>query len=125
MPLVEPGATGAKTETEAVAPIKGGNPGQKRRLGLTFWLSAGWIFALVFLALFRDILPIRDPDELGIRTREVAKFESPGWNAFFGGDGQGRTAGGAGRGGEVGGGDGGGGGGGGGACALEHRGAGH
>ena len=90
MPLVEPGATGAKTETEAVAPIKGGNPGQKRRLGLTFWLSAGWIFTLVFLALFRDILPIRDPDELGIRTREVAKFESPGWNAFFGGDGQGR-----------------------------------
>jgi peptide/nickel transport system permease protein len=90
MPLVEPGATGAKTETEAVAPIKGGNPGQKRRLGLTFWLSAGWIFTVVFLALFRDILPIRDPDELGIRTREVAKFESPGWNAFFGGDGQGR-----------------------------------
>lgn len=90
MPLVEPGATGLKTETEAVAAIKGGNPGQKRRLGLTFWLSAGWIFTLVFLALFRDILPIRDPDELGIRTREVAKFESPGWNAFFGGDGQGR-----------------------------------
>jgi peptide/nickel transport system permease protein len=90
MPLVEPGPTGLKTETEAVAAIEGGNPGQKRRLGLTFWLSAGWIFTLVFLALFRDILPIRDPDELGIRTREVAKFESPGWNAFFGGDGQGR-----------------------------------
>ena len=90
MPLVEPGPTGLKTETEAVAAIEHGNPGQKRRLGLTFWLSAGWIFTLVFLALFRDILPIRDPDELGIRTREVAKFESPGWNAFFGGDGQGR-----------------------------------
>ena len=78
MPLVEPGPTGLKTEAEAVAAIEGGNPGQKRRLGLTFWLSAGWIFTLVFLALFRDILPIRDPDELGIRTREVAKFESPG-----------------------------------------------
>jgi peptide/nickel transport system permease protein len=90
MALVEPGPTGVKTEAEAVAAIEHGNPDQKRRLGVTFWLSAGWIFTLVFLALFRDILPIRDPDELGIRTREVAKFESPGWNAFFGGDGQGR-----------------------------------
>ena len=90
MALVEPGPTGVKTEAEAVAAIEHGNPDQKRRLGVTSWLSAGWIFTLVFLALFRDILPIRDPDELGIRTREVAKFESPGWNAFFGGDGQGR-----------------------------------
>jgi peptide/nickel transport system permease protein len=62
----------------------------KRRLGIVFWLSVAWIVALVFLALFRDLLPLRDPAELGIRTREVAKFEGPGWNAFFGADAQGR-----------------------------------
>ena len=61
-----------------------------RALGIAFWMSAGWIALLVFAAIFADVLPIRDPDELGIRTREVAKFEGPGWNAFFGGDGQGR-----------------------------------
>ncbi len=63
---------------------------QKRSFGVIFWLSAGWIAALVFVALFEELLPIRDPEALGIRTREVAKFEGPGFNAFFGGDGQGR-----------------------------------
>jgi peptide/nickel transport system permease protein len=90
MALVEPGPTGVKTEAEAVAAIEDGSPASGRRLGVVFWASAFWIFTLVFLALFRDILPIRDPDELGIRTREVAQFEGPGWNAFFGADGQGR-----------------------------------
>ena len=60
------------------------------RLGIIFWMSVAWIFALVFFAIFIDLLPLRDPDALGIRTREVAKFEGPGWNAWFGGDGQGR-----------------------------------
>ena len=36
------------------------------------------------------MLPIRDPEALGIRTGEVGKFEGPGWNAWFGGDSQGR-----------------------------------
>jgi len=58
--------------------------------GPVVWLSIFWIALLVFAAVFRDLLPLRDPDELGIRTREVEKFESPGWNAFFGGDSQGR-----------------------------------
>jgi len=58
--------------------------------GPVVWLSIFWIALLVFAAVFRDVLPLRDPDELGIRTREVEKFESPGWNAFFGGDSQGR-----------------------------------
>jgi len=58
--------------------------------GPLVWLSILWIALLVFAAVFRDLLPLREPDELGIRTREVEKFESPGWNAFFGGDSQGR-----------------------------------
>ncbi len=66
------------------------NRGRGKRLGVIFWLSVGWIALLVFFALFRDLLPIRDPDELGIRTREVAQFEGPGFNALFGGDERGR-----------------------------------
>ena len=61
-----------------------------RRLGVTFWLSVAWIVILVFLAIFEDFLPFRDPLALGIRTREVERFEGPGTNAWFGGDGQGR-----------------------------------
>lgn len=72
----------------ASAPTR--NASAERSLGLVFKLSIGWILLLVFLAVFRDLLPIRDPNELGIRTREVERFEGPGWNAFFGADGQGR-----------------------------------
>lgn len=62
----------------------------KPRLGVVFWLSVGWILLLVFLAIFASVLPIRDPEQVGIITREVASFEGPGWNAFFGADSNGR-----------------------------------
>lgn len=59
-------------------------------LGPVFWMSIGWVGLLVFFAVFAELLPLRGPEELGVRTREVAKFEAPGANAWFGGDGQGR-----------------------------------
>lgn len=59
-------------------------------LGGVFWVSAFWIAALVFLAIFAGVLPIRDPEELGIITREVDAFEGPGGNAWFGSDSQGK-----------------------------------
>jgi peptide/nickel transport system permease protein len=59
-------------------------------LGTVFWVSASWIVILVLFALFAGLLPIRDPEALGIITREVAPFEGPGWNAWFGSDGQGK-----------------------------------
>ena len=88
MALVEPGPAGVKAEAEVVVAIEAPEePGAaKRRLGLMFWTSAMWIVGLVFVAVFRDILPIRDPDELGIRTGEVEKFEGLGWNALLGHD---------------------------------------
>lgn len=61
-----------------------------KKPSVVFWLSVGWIALLVFFALFEELLPIRDPEELGIRTGEVGKFEGPGFNAWFGGDGTGR-----------------------------------
>lgn len=99
MAFVEPGPTGVKTAASAVeainSPETADTPGEpfnapRRRLGIVFALSIVWILTLVFLAIFRDLLPIRDPEELGIRTGEVERFEGPGWNAWFGGDGQGR-----------------------------------
>ncbi len=100
MALAEPGPTGVRTTADAVAAIDGTSGSDattstvgrlgRQRLGVVFWTSIVWILLLVFCALFRDLLPLRDPDALGIRTREVAKFESPGWNALFGADGQGR-----------------------------------
>jgi len=63
---------------------------KRPRLGAIFWLSVCWILLLVFLAIFAGVLPIRDPEELGIISRDVASFEGPGWNAFFGADSNGR-----------------------------------
>lgn len=89
--LVEPGPTGVKTAAEAEAAAEQIAPDvSERRLGVLFWLAASWIILLVFLAVFRDLLPLRDPEALGIRTLEVRKFEDPSWNAWFGGDSQGR-----------------------------------
>jgi peptide/nickel transport system permease protein len=91
MALVDPGPTGVNAGAEAEAAIE--HPAAdlaQRKLGVLFWLAAVWIVLLVLLAIFRDLLPLRDPEDLGIRTGEVRKFEDPGWNAWFGGDSQGR-----------------------------------
>jgi peptide/nickel transport system permease protein len=59
-------------------------------MGLVFWTSIGWIAVVAFGAIFADVLPLRDPEELGIVTGEVERFEPPGANAWFGGDAQGK-----------------------------------
>ena len=60
------------------------------RLGFGGWIGLAWIVLLVVVALLADVLPLRDPNALGVRTREVGRYEGPGWNAWFGGDQQGR-----------------------------------
>jgi peptide/nickel transport system permease protein len=62
----------------------------KTALGIVVWMSVAWIVMLVLLALFANVLPIRDPEELGIITGEVGSFERPGGNAWFGSDAQGK-----------------------------------
>jgi len=59
-------------------------------VGLVAGLSLAWIGLIVLIAVFADALPLRDPSALGIRTGEVGRYEPPGRNAWFGGDGQGR-----------------------------------
>jgi peptide/nickel transport system permease protein len=61
-----------------------------RRLGVVFWVPVAWIVLLLLLAVFAELLPIRDPEALGIVTGEVASFEGPGRNAWFGADSQGK-----------------------------------
>ena len=58
----------------------------RKRLGTLFWVSAAWVALLVFVAVFRDLLGLRDPEAIGIVTKECRKFEDPGWNAWFGCD---------------------------------------
>ena len=82
--VTEP-AAGAGDGSEASRPR-----GRSRRMGVVFWVSAGWVVLLILLALFADVLPIRDPEAKGIITGEVQRFESPGGNAWFGGDSTGR-----------------------------------
>lgn len=109
MAPAEPGPAAIRSASEAAAsaaagglgPGEGGSEAEsvvsaavvnapERKLGAIFWSSAVWIVGLVILAVFRDLLPIRDPEAFGIRTGEVAKYETPGLNAWFGGDSQGR-----------------------------------
>ena len=63
---------------------------ERPKMGVVFWTSVSWILLVVAAAVLADLLPLRDPDALGIRTGEIQRFESPGVNAWFGGDGQGR-----------------------------------
>lgn len=37
-----------------------------RRLGVIFWLSLGWVFLIIVLAITADLLPLHDPNAVGI-----------------------------------------------------------
>ena len=60
------------------------------KLGVVTWLALLWMALVILGTLLAPILPIADPQELGIRTRERERFEGPGWNAWFGADRSGR-----------------------------------
>lgn len=73
------------TEAEVLAPPAEGiepAPSTARRLGLGFWLSVVWVGLIVGLAILAPILPIEDPDKIGVGGR----FEGPGSGLWFGAD---------------------------------------
>lgn len=43
----------------------------QRRLGLGFWLAVSWLVLIVLLAVFADVLPLKDPNESFPRIGEV------------------------------------------------------
>lgn len=55
---------------------------QRRRLGVLFWASVGWLVALVLAAIFADLLPLKDPDAT---FRGVAR-SGPSAAHWFGAD---------------------------------------
>jgi len=59
---------------------------EKRKIGLTFWLSIGWLGLVVVTAVLAPILPLYDPDEIGAGDRMVG----PSWDNWFGTDTNGR-----------------------------------
>lgn len=68
------------------APDKAADTVTKKTLGLGFWLAIGWIVLICLLAIFADVLPLKDPDtsytEIGevenIITGNVTETEIPG-----------------------------------------------
>ena len=62
------------------------NDAMQRRLGPGFWIPIGWITLMVAAAVLAPILPIADPEEIGVGGR----LESPSWDNWFGTDTNGR-----------------------------------
>ena len=58
----------------------------RRRLGFGFWVSVGWLFLIIGVAVLAPWLPIADPNETGYGGR----LDGPGWAAWFGTDTNGR-----------------------------------
>jgi len=57
-----------------------------KRLGVGFWLSAGFLILVIILALLAPVLPINDPAEVALGE----KFERPSSRLWFGADSSGR-----------------------------------
>ena len=62
------------------------NDAMQRRLGPGFWIPIGWITLMVAAAVLAPILPIADPEEIGVGGR----LDPPSWDNWFGTDTNGR-----------------------------------
>lgn len=59
---------------------------RKKTFGVLFWVALGWIVLLVILALIAGLLPIPDPDAVGLGL----PGQGPGWHHLLGTDDLGR-----------------------------------
>ncbi len=64
----------------------GASDAMQRRLGPGFWIPIGWITLMVAAAVLAPILPIADPEEIGVGGR----LDPPNWDNWFGTDTNGR-----------------------------------
>ena len=62
------------------------NDAMQRRLGPGVWIPIGWITLMVAAAVLAPILPIADPEEIGVGGR----LDPPSWAHWFGTDPHGR-----------------------------------
>jgi peptide/nickel transport system permease protein len=61
---------------ELAAPVK-------KKLGLYFWLCAGWIALIILLAIFANLLPLPKPD---LQNFAAPQNGAPGWGHLLGTD---------------------------------------
>ncbi|MGI8710205.1 MAG: ABC transporter permease [Acidimicrobiales bacterium] len=47
----------------------------KKKLGLGTWLAGGWMSLLIFLTVFANLLPIKDPNALSTSTPNLSPFQ--------------------------------------------------
>jgi peptide/nickel transport system permease protein len=55
----------------------------KKRLGVFFWICAGWIGLIILLAVFANVLPLPDPT---FQNYSGAQNAGPGWGHLLGTD---------------------------------------
>ena len=58
----------------------------KKTLGAGFWISIAWLVAISVIAILAPVLPLADPEKIGLGSR----FQSPGSEGWFGFDSNGR-----------------------------------
>jgi len=71
----------------AAAPERSQARAHKRRSGPMFWAAIGWLFLVLFCAVFADFLPVKDPNFIDVSLKLADPF-TPG--RILGGDGLGR-----------------------------------
>ena len=58
-------------------------PPAKKRLGLFFWICAGWIILIILVAIFANLLPLPNPDYQNFAAPQNA---GPAWGHLLGTD---------------------------------------
>ena len=59
-------ATVPATVEEAAARVAAEAGVARKRLGIAFWLSGGWVALMILLALIANLLPLYNPTEVGV-----------------------------------------------------------
>ena len=71
--------------SDATAQANADGASSKRRLGLGFWIAAGWLFIVFFAAVFAPWLPFKDPEKNFIVSGERPPY-APSATHLFGTD---------------------------------------
>jgi peptide/nickel transport system permease protein len=91
--MISPETEASTGETEAAAPgLLFGGPdavvllgagAAKKKLGLFFWICAGWIGLIILVAIFANLLPLPKPN---FQNFSAPQNGSPGWGHLLGTD---------------------------------------
>jgi peptide/nickel transport system permease protein len=71
------------TEVGVVAGDERANAAGKKKLGVFFWICAGWISLIILVAIFANLLPLPNPD---FQNFAAPQNGAPGWGHLLGTD---------------------------------------